>query len=74
MTETGKMEILRFILKAIVTLAGQSKPITPKDVDIINEGNRLLEEIEKWKRLRLQYVGLTVSKGISFLFVDEVWR
>lgn len=47
MTETCKMEILRFILKAVVTLAGQSKPITPKDVDIINEGNRLLEEIEK---------------------------
>ena len=43
MTETGKMEILRFILKAIVTLAGHSR-LTPEVVDIINEGNRLLEE------------------------------
>lgn len=47
MTETGKMEILRFILKAIVTIARHIKPLLPDVADIINEGNKLLEEMEK---------------------------
>ena len=47
MTETRKMEILYLILKAIVILARQSKPLTPEIADIINEGNKLLEEIKE---------------------------
>lgn len=46
MTERRLMETLRFILKAIVTLAGQSR-LTPEVADIINEGNELIEELEK---------------------------
>ena len=47
MTETGKMEILRFILKAIITIARHIKPLSSDIADIINEGDKLLEEVEK---------------------------
>ena len=47
MTETGKMEILRFIIKAIITIARHIKPLSPDIADIINEGVTLLNEVGK---------------------------
>ena len=47
MTETGKMEILRFVLKAVITIARRIKPLSPDVADIINEGDKLVEELEK---------------------------
>lgn len=47
MTETGKMKILRFVLKAVVIIARQLQPLTPEVADIINEGNKLVGELEK---------------------------
>lgn len=45
MTETGKTEVIRFILKAIITIARHIKPLSPDIADIINEGNKLVEEL-----------------------------
>ncbi len=47
MTETGKTEVIRFILKAIITIARHIKPLSPDVADIINEGIILLSEVEK---------------------------
>ena len=45
MTGTGKTEVIRFILKAIITIARHIKPLSPDIADIINEGNKLVEEL-----------------------------
>ena len=44
MTETGKTEIIRFIIKAIITIASHMR-LYPDIADVINKGNEILKEL-----------------------------